>query len=186
MDDQQKLWLISGPSGAGKGEICGGVRLICPNTVTTISHTTRSPRPGEQDGGHYHFVGESEFRQMVADDAFLEWAQYGTHFYGTHRREVRSGVLTLAEIELNGVRQIKEKLPDTKMIFVLPEDKTHLRERIIARSPLSPEELDLRVRRAQEELVEGPPLADYFVVNPNGPEGLQWAVSRVVSIITAH
>lgn len=181
-----KLFIVSGPSGSGKGTIVRAVQKMREDVHVSVSHTTRTPRPGEVDGTHYHFVTKSEFEEMIEHDAFLEWAQYPPqtgNYYGTARSELTKKPIIILEIELQGARQVMALLPEAQLIFIVPPSIDALRARIEGRSPLPEEEIRARLSRAQEELGEVSSIPHHTVVNEDGSEGLEKAVAETLSII---
>ena len=181
-----KLFIVSGPSGSGKGTIVRAVQEARKDFHVSISHTTRTPRPGEVDGTHYHFVTKDAFEEMIEHNAFLEWAQYPPqtgNYYGTARSELTKKPIIILEIELQGARQVMTLLPEAQLIFIVPPSIDALRTRIENRSPLPEEEIRARLSRAQEELDEVSSIPHHTVVNDDGPDGLQKAVSETLNII---
>jgi guanylate kinase len=180
-----KLILVSGPSGVGKGKICAELTKLCPDLPHTVSHTTRARRPGEIEGKHYHFIARTTFREMIDAGEFLEWHEYegNGHLYGTHCSEPEENVTKIAEIEVNGARQVKERLPGTPMILILPDSRDAWRQRLIGRGTETPEIIVRRIATGLTELAEGPALADYFVINEEGPQGPLYAAIRIMEII---
>ena len=126
------LLVVSGPAGVGKGSIDGILLERHRNMRLSVSATTRSPRPGEIDGVHYFFIDEERFRQMIAENAFLEYMQvFNMHFYGTPRayveQELRAGHDVLLEIDVQGAMRVKESYPDAVLIFVAPPSMSALK-----------------------------------------------------------
>lgn len=183
---QQRIVIIAGPSGSGKDTIIAEVLAARPDIRKTVSHTTRLMRPGERDGVEYHFVEVEEFRRMIAEDAFLEWAQFppGTgDYYGTAKSEVRPEGTTLLKVELQGVRSMKRLYPETIVFFIAPPTIESLRARILGRGDMDEGRLLERLQRAEEEMREGPGLADHVVVNRDGEEGLRRAVNEILTLL---
>jgi guanylate kinase len=175
-DIKGQLILIMAPSGSGKGFLISYLRTIFgtnPNIHFATSCTTRKPRPGEVDGEVYHFMTNDEFHEKIRNDAFLEWAEYSGHLYGTPREEVveplRAGKVVIREVELQGVLAIRERIAPEKrtIIFVDGGSWEILRERIIARAPISADELQLRRERYIEE-VSSKAFADIIIDNSGG------------------
>lgn len=150
-----KLFVISGPSGAGKGTLVARVRERRPNLGLTVSATTRAPRPGEVDGVNYHFLSDEEFTRRVETGDFLEWAQVFDHRYGTlvseveHRLEEGSLIL---EIDVQGALNVRERFPEAVLIFIEPPSLEVLEERLRNRGTESPESMELRLQTARHEL----------------------------------
>jgi guanylate kinase len=150
------LIVLTGPSGVGKGTLMRSLLQRHPQLYYSVSVTTRSPRPGEIDGKNYYFISRSKFEQLVAQDQFLEWAEFAGNYYGTPREavlnQISSGKLVVLEIELEGARQIRHSFPSVKSIFILPPSFEELEKRIRGRAQDSEEAIARRLRRAQEEI----------------------------------
>ena len=133
-----RLTVLSGPSGVGKGSVIAAVRRHHPDVWLSVSVTTREPRPGERDGVEYHFVDQAEFDRLVAAGDLLEHAVYADHSYGTPRAPVlerlASGVPALLEIELQGARQVKERMPEAHLVFLAPPTFDELARRLTGRA----------------------------------------------------
>ena len=151
-----KLFVITGPSGVGKGTLISRLREEVPNIDLSVSATTRPPREGEREGEHYHFMDPEEFDRHVAAGEFLEHADYASHRYGTLRSEVEprlaDGQSVVLEIELQGARQVRGAMPDAVQVFIAPPSPEALRERLEGRGTDSPEQIARRLAVAQEEL----------------------------------
>jgi guanylate kinase len=163
-----KVFVITGPSGVGKGTLIGRLLERIPDLALSVSATTRTPRNGEVDGRDYHFLSPDEFERRVASGQFLEQATYGGHRYGTLRSEVgrrlaqdRSVVL---EIELQGARQVRDAMADAVLVFIAPPDREALRDRLEARGTDSDEAIEERLRTAELELAAQPEF-EHVVVN---------------------
>lgn len=166
--ERGRLFVIAGPSGAGKSTIVRAIRQRL-TIEFSVSATTRAPRPGEIDGVNYHFVDVGEFERLVMIGAFLEWAKYGQHHYGTLRSEV-SGRLAeghdvILEIDIQGARQVKERYPEAIMVFIAPPSLEDLERRLQARGDTSPAEIQRRLAIAGREIEEASDLFDVTVVN---------------------
>lgn len=179
------LYVISGPSGTGKGTICKSLLLRRPDMFYSVSATTRLPRTGEQDGVHYRFIDKQLFRDMIERDEFLEWAEVYDNYYGTPKIPVietlQKGSDVLLEIDVQGALKVKEKAPDAVYVFIVPPSLNVLRERIIGRGTDSMEVIDKRMAKAIGEM-ENLHEYNYIVIN----NFLEEAVYRVESIITAE
>ncbi len=175
------LIVLSGPSGCGKGTIVQEI-LKDGDCAVSVSATTRSPREGEENHVHYHFITKEEFEKRIANDGLLEYAEYCDHYYGTPRAEVEamraSGKHVILEIEVQGAFQVRERCPEAILVFTIPPSIGELRRRLGKRGTESAEVVEKRIARAQEEL----PLAkhyDYVVLN----DALEDAVADFRSII---
>jgi guanylate kinase len=151
-----KVFVITGPSGVGKGTLISGLRERVPGLELSVSATTRDPRPGELDGRDYHFLEPDEFDRRVREGAFLEHATYSGNRYGTLLSEVErtlsAGRSVLLEIEVQGARQVREAMPESVSIFIAPPDPPVLRRRLEGRATDSPKVIERRLRVAEEEL----------------------------------
>lgn len=175
------LIVLSGPSGCGKGTIVQEI-LKDGDCAVSVSATTRSPREGEENHVHYHFLSKEEFEQRIANDGLLEYAEYCDNYYGTPRAEVEamraSGKHVILEIEVQGAFQVRERCPEAILVFTIPPSIAELRRRLEKRGTETVEVIEKRIARAQEEL----PLArhyDYIVLN----HALEDAVADFRSII---
>jgi guanylate kinase len=151
-----RLLVVTGPSGVGKGTLIGELLDRVPDLERSVSGTTRPPRPGERDGIDYHFMSVEEFERRLAAGEFLEHATYSGHRYGTLRSEVEPrlerGIGVVLEIELQGARQIRRRMPEALLVFVAPPRAEDLRERLQGRGTDSPTQIDRRLSVAREEL----------------------------------
>lgn len=151
-----RLFVVSGPSGVGKGTLLKLVLPTLPNVLYSVSVTTRPRRHGEVDGRDYFFVTEEKFKRMVEDGEFLEWAHVHGHMYGTPRKWVEerlaSGYDVVLEIDVQGAMQVKDKCKDAILIFILPPSMEELRRRITKRALDAPEEIDRRMSKAEWEM----------------------------------
>lgn len=179
------LVVLSGPSGIGKGTLCGLLRERLSLLHLSISMTTRKPRPGEYNGVHYYFVNDEEFKRRIKDNQFLEWAQVYSHLYGTPRDKVQqkidAGIDVLLEIDTQGGLQVKDALPEAVLVFLLPPSLEELKKRITGRGTEKNKELQQRLKAACFEIGEGEKY-DYLVINDN----LDEALKKVISIISAE
>jgi guanylate kinase len=178
------VFVIAAPSGTGKTTICRALVDSDPRLRFSVSHTTRAPRAGERDGVHYHFVGAQRFHELVAQGAFLEYAEYGGNLYGTSLRALEEplaeGSDVILEIEVQGARQIRESGREACFVFLLPPSLDALRERLAARGSDGPEAIERRLAIARRELAAAE-LFDYAVVN----DCLEQAVADVRRIVQA-
>lgn len=152
-----RLTVLAGPTAVGKGTISTYIRQNHPEVWFSVSATTRPRRPGEVDGVHYHFLSDDEFDALIADDALLEYAVvHGRHRYGTPSKQVNEklaeGVPCLLEIDLQGARQVKAKMPDAQFVFLAPPSWEELVSRLTGRGTESAEEQERRLATAREEL----------------------------------
>ena len=163
------LTVVSGFSGAGKGTIMKALMQAHSETYAlSISATTRAPRTGERDGIEYFFKSREAFEQMIADDALVEYAEYVGNYYGTPKayveEQLRAGKDVILEIEIQGALKVKEKFPNTLLLFVTPPSAEELRKRLEGRGTETQEVIDGRMKRAIEE-AEYMDQYDYLVVN---------------------
>ena len=161
--------MLSGFSGAGKGTVVKRLlELHGEAYALSVSATTRKPREGEIEGVHYFFKTNEEFETMIAEDAFLEHAGYCDHYYGTPKayveEKLNQGKNVILEIEIQGALEVKEKRPDTLLLFVTPPSAKVLRDRLVNRGTESREDIEKRLSRAFEE-ADGVEQYDYLLVN---------------------
>ena len=151
-----KVFVITGPSGVGKGTLIELLLERVPQLELSVSATTREPRPGEEDGRDYHFLTPDEFDQRVEAGDFLEHATYSGNRYGTLRQEVErrlsEGRSVVLEIEVQGARQVRVAMPEAVLIFIAPPDPAALRQRLEGRGTDSQEAIERRLRTAEIEL----------------------------------
>ena len=168
-DNKGILVVVSGFSGAGKGTIMKGLmETYGDNYSLSVSATTRNPRPGEKHGVHYFFVSNEEFEAMIENDELIEHAGYVNHYYGTPRKyveeQLEAGKCVILEIEMQGGFKVKEKFPETAMMFVSAPSAEELKKRLIGRGTETPEAISARLKRAYEESLEMDKY-DYLVIN---------------------
>jgi guanylate kinase len=152
-----RLTVLAGPTAVGKGTVAADIRRRYPAIWLSVSATTRSPRPGEVDGVHYHFVDEAGFDAMVESGELLEWAVvHGRHRYGTPRRAVEetlgAGRPALLEIDLQGARQVRATMPEALFVFLKPPSLAELVRRLTGRGTETLEERERRLRTAEVEM----------------------------------
>ncbi|PIT93825.1 guanylate kinase [Candidatus Falkowbacteria bacterium CG10_big_fil_rev_8_21_14_0_10_43_11] len=177
------LFIISGPSAVGKNTVIDGVKKLLPEVEETISCTTRQKRPGEIDGTHYYFLTDEEFKVKIAADEFLETFAVHGRRYGTLKSEVeriqKNNLLPLAVLDVQGALYLKKHYPGAVLIFIKPDSWEELERRLRARD-IKPEELELRLRNAQNELMQAK-FFDFQVINHTGQ--LEKATAEVAAII---
>lgn len=171
------LFILSAPSGAGKSSLIKALLEKHQSTdvhsnamQVSVSHTTRSPRPGEVDGQHYHFVDRAEFENLIKKDEFFEWAEVFGNYYGTSKvvieQTLRQGIDVFLDIDWQGARQVKAQIPDTATIFVAPPSKQELQRRLTERGQDSAEVIAQRMIKAVSEISHYHEF-DFIVVNDN-------------------
>ncbi|NLB51583.1 MAG: guanylate kinase [Syntrophomonadaceae bacterium] len=179
------LFVISGPSGVGKGTIRNALLPRVDNLQVSISATTRKPRSNEVNAREYFFVSEDEFRELIAEDKLIEWACVYSNLYGTPRdfvmKSLEKGLDVLLEIDIQGAMQVKEKMPEGVFIFIAPPSIDELIERLCNRGQDSQESIEARFAASQKEMSYMKEY-DYVVVNDN----LADAVKKTESIIIAE
>jgi len=166
---RSRLLVLAGPTAVGKGTVAARVAADHPEIMLSVSATTRPPRPGEQDGVHYHFVDDAEFDRLIAGDALLEYATvHNKYRYGTPRAPIDAalaeGRTVLLEIDLQGARQVRAAEPSATLVFLLPPSWDELVQRLVGRGTEGPEERARRLRTARTELASQREF-DHFVVN---------------------
>ena len=176
------MFVITGPSGVGKGTLIRGLLERIPELELSVSATTRKPRPGECDGVEYHFLTPEEFDRHVGAGEFLEHATYSGNRYGTLRSEVErrlsEGRPVVLEIEVQGARQVRTAMPEAVAVFIAPPSREALRARLIGRGTDTPEQVDERIRTAERELEAQPEFA-HVVVN----DRLEQATDELARIV---
>ncbi len=179
------LFVVSSPSGGGKGTLIQRVLSSVPNISYSVSYTTRNPRPGELNGREYFFVETAQFEQMIARDEFLEWAHVHGKLYGTSRsqvaNEINQGRDIILEVDVQGAASVRELIPESASIFILPPSFEILRQRLIARGTDSEEELELRLRNAPEELKDYSTF-DYLIIN----DDIEKAAAKLAAVVAAE
>lgn len=179
------LIVVSGFSGAGKGTLMKELLKNYDNYALSISATTRNPREGEVDGREYFFKTKEEFEKMIAKDELIEYAKYVENYYGTPRayveEQLAAGKDVILEIEIQGALKVKEKFPQTLLLFVTPPNATILKERLVGRGTETMEVIESRMQRAAEE-AEGMDAYDYLIIN----DDLDTCVKKMHQIITGE
>jgi guanylate kinase len=180
-----KVFVITGPSGVGKGTLIRELMRRVPDLVLSVSATTRAPREGEENGRDYHFLTPEEFEQRADENDFLEWATYSSNRYGTLRSEVErcleSGRSVVLEIEVQGAQQVRAAKPDSVQIFIAPPDPAVLRERLIGRGTDSTEAIDERLKVAEQELAAQDDF-DHQIVN----DEVNRAADELVAVVRSE
>jgi guanylate kinase len=177
-----QAFVITGPSGVGKGTLIRGLMQRLPRLELSVSATTRAPRPGEDDGVDYHFLSDEDFDRRVAAGEFVEHAEYSGHRYGTLRSELdcrtKACRPVVLEIEVQGARQVRETMPEAVQVFIAPPSVEALRARLVGRGTDTPEDVEARLRTAREELQARAEFG-HVVVN----DRLEDAVDELVAIV---
>lgn len=170
------LFILSAPSGAGKSSLINALLGQHQDMQLSVSHTTRAPRPGEVNGVHYHFVSVDEFKALIAQNNFLEWAEVFGNFYGTSRtaieHELAKGRDVFLDIDWQGARQIKTQVPSVLSIFILPPSVAELEKRLNQRGQDSQEVIAKRMQQAKSEISHVTEY-DYVLVNDDFQQCLQ-------------
>ena len=169
MNKKGFLLVVSGPSGAGKGTICGALLKKYPDEYAlSISATSREPRGNEQDGVEYFFKTTEEFEEMIASDLLLEHARYVDNYYGTPRKwveeKLEEGVNVILEIDYQGGFQVSSKIPNVLKIFIMPPDLEELKNRLVLRGTETEEQIIMRLKKAEEEIKIAEQY-DYTIIN---------------------
>ncbi|PIU26820.1 guanylate kinase [Candidatus Aquicultor secundus] len=185
MDSDPKVFVISGPSGAGKGTLTDELLKRVPSLTRSVSATTRKPRPGEVNGVDYYFLDEDEFKDRIFQGGFLEWAMVHGNYYGTLKSVVKEGFSSgkdvVMVIDVQGAASIKEKMPEAVRIFIEPPSIAELVQRLKLRNTETTAELQERLKNAETEMG----LAgnyDYVVIN----DDVERAVDELVGIVKAE
>ncbi|EWS98925.1 MULTISPECIES: guanylate kinase [Pseudoalteromonas] len=179
------LFILSAPSGAGKSSLINALLKKHADMKVSVSHTTRAPRPGENDAEHYHFVSVDEFKALIAKDDFFEWAQVFDNYYGTSKQAIESqlaaGIDVFLDIDWQGARQVRKIMDDVKTIFILPPSKQELEQRLNNRGQDSAEIIAGRMAQAQSETSHYDEY-DFVVVN----DDFDTALSEIESVVIAQ
>lgn len=178
------LFVVSGPSGAGKGTLLSQVIERIPDAWVSVSATTRSPRPGEIEGIHYFFLDTDHFKSLVEQDGFLEWAQVHDNFYGTLKKSVvdhmNAGDQVILEIDVQGALQVRKALPEAHLVFIEPPSLEELERRLRQRGTETEDVISSRMKTAEVELAQKMEY-DVQVVN----DDLERAVDELVEVINS-
>jgi guanylate kinase len=184
MGDRGVLTVISGFAGTGKGTVVKGLMEKYDNYALSVSMTTRSPRPGEENGKSYFFVSREEFEKTIAEDGLIEYAEYVGNYYGTPKayveEKMKAGFNVILEIEIQGARNIKKIYPDAVLIFIMPPGADELEDRLRGRGTETEDVIKKRMDRAALES-DGIEDYDYIAVN----DEIDKCVSDVHTIIEA-
>lgn len=180
-----QLYIVSAPSGAGKSSLLNALRQQLDQIAISVSHTTRAPRPGEVHTQHYHFVSVDAFKAKIAAHDFLEHAQVFDNFYGTSQSAIEAqlaqGLDVILEIDWQGARQVRDRIPGALSIFILPPSLPALDQRLRNRQQDSEETIQRRMRDAQSEMSHYPEY-DYLVIN----DEFDTALTQLKSIFQAN
>lgn len=175
--------VVSAPSGGGKTTLCRRLMAKLPGLSFSISHTTRAPRGQEKDGVDYHFVDESEFKSLIEQDAFLEWAEVHGNYYGSSlsaaNSQLDSGINVLFDIDIQGGYQIKEKMPEALLIFIVPPSMKVLEERLRGRASDAEDVIQKRLKAARQE-IEGAVDYSSWIIN----DDLEHALDTFAAVVT--
>ena len=179
------ILILSAPSGAGKTSLCRELFKAFPDMKESVSYTTRAPRQGEVEGEAYHFVSRETIEQMVAEDAFAEWAEVHGNKYGTALRTLeearKNGIDLVLDIDCQGARKLKEQFDGGVYVFIMPPSMEELRRRLESRSTDAQEVIERRIARAADEIRESR-WYDYIIFNDN----FEVACRELAAIVIAH
>ncbi|MBE0376526.1 MULTISPECIES: guanylate kinase [Pseudoalteromonas] len=178
------LFILSAPSGAGKSSLINALLAKHSDMKVSVSHTTRAPRPGEENAVHYHFVSVDEFKALIDKDDFFEWAQVFDNYYGTSKQAIEqqlaAGIDVFLDIDWQGARQVRDLVADVETIFILPPSKAELESRLNNRGQDSQEVIAGRMAQAQSETSHFNEY-DYVVVN----DDFATALKEIETIVLA-
>lgn len=178
------LFVISGPSGAGKGTLLSKVIERIPDAWVSVSATTRNPRPGEEEGVHYYFLDKDHFLELVIHDGFLEWAKVHDNYYGTLKESVlehmKAGEQVILEIDVQGALQVRNVIPEAHLVFIEPPSLEELERRLRSRGTESDDVISSRMKTAEVELAQKMEY-DIQVVN----DDLEQAVNELTAVINS-
>lgn len=184
-DRAGRLFIISAPSGAGKTTLCSALLKHFPDMKISISHTTRAPRKGEQDGVDYFFISDREFQDGIKNNQWIEWARVHDHYYGTSAefidQSLSNGINVLLDIDVQGARQLFHRYPDSVGIFIMPPSLDELRRRLEKRGGDTPQVIEKRLSAAESEIAQKD-IYHHIVIN----DELQNAVEELISIVNSY
>lgn len=179
------LFVVSGPSGAGKGTLLSRVIKRIPDAWVSVSATTRKPRPGEVDGIHYYFLDVDHFKRLVSENGFLEWAKVHDNYYGTLKENVlkhmAAGEQVILEIDVQGAFQIRKEIPEAHLVFIEPPSLEELESRLRGRGTETDDVISSRMETAKVELARKKEY-DIQVIN----DDLNRATAELVSVINSY
>lgn len=179
------LFVISSPSGAGKSSLISALLTKHQDMKVSVSHTTRAPRPGEVDGVHYHFVDQSEFKSVIADNGFYEWAEVFGNYYGTSKQaiteQLEQGIDVFLDIDWQGAQQMRKLVANIITIFILPPSKEELENRLNKRGQDSQEVIAGRMAKAQSEMSHYNEY-DFVLIN----DDFDLTLSQLETVVLAH
>ncbi|BAJ04047.1 guanylate kinase [Shewanella violacea] len=186
MTARGNLFIVSAPSGAGKSSLISALLQDKPaDKQVSVSHTTRQPRPGEVNGQHYHFVTKEEFKALITENAFFEWAEVFGNYYGTSRKVIEQtltdGIDVFLDIDWQGAQQVKKVMPEAIGIFILPPSRTELEKRLTGRGQDSKEVIASRMAQAASEISHYNEY-DFIIIN----DDFDTALADLVAIIRSQ
>ncbi|MBO5868326.1 MAG: guanylate kinase [Oscillospiraceae bacterium] len=179
-----KLYVFSGASGVGKSTVLKQVMAARDDLFFSVSATTRAPRPDEQDGVNYYFITHDHFREMIAQDAFVEYDEHMGNFYGTPKSQLEEKLQrgnVILDIEPNGAFRVRAQRPDAVLVFITPPSMEELERRLRGRGDTSEEQIRMRLERARWE-IEQSPAYDHIVIN----DQVETCVAKILDIIDAE
>jgi guanylate kinase len=177
------LYVVSGPSGCGKSTLVRMVMAEVEDLEFSVSHTTRKKRKSEREGEDYYFVTKEEFKELMDENLFIEWAVVHGHYYGTSRREIERKSIQqslVLDIDVQGAQQIKEKHKKAIFIFVLPPRYSELKKRLETRGQDSPQTIKKRLEMARRE-IRSYPMFDYIIINDKLKDAAEELKSIIIS-----
>jgi len=179
------LFIVSSPSGAGKSSLIKALLEKHDDMKVSVSHTTRAPRPGENDAEHYHFVDVDQFRSLIEENEFYEWAEVFGNYYGTSKSAIQSqleqGIDVFLDIDWQGAQQMRKLVPEVISIFILPPSKQELERRLNSRGQDSAEVIQGRMEKAQSEMSHYDEY-EYLLIN----DDFEQTLSQFENIVLAN